>query len=72
MDSSRRDLTAWRRNNETRDERIRLAHSCGLGTNEITRLTGLAKTTVLRILGTSSTSSPPSSSLAADLKDSLS
>jgi hypothetical protein len=61
MDSSRRDLDAWRRNNESRDERIKLAHSCGLGVNEITRRTGLAKTTVLRILGTSSASTAASS-----------
>jgi hypothetical protein len=60
LDSSRRDLDAWARVYRQRDERIRLAYSCGLGVNEITRRTGLAKTTVLRILVTEPTSSTSS------------
>lgn len=47
---SRRDLDAWRRVVEQRDKRILMAYGSGIGVNEITRRTGLAKTTVLRIL----------------------
>jgi DNA invertase Pin-like site-specific DNA recombinase len=47
---ARKDLEAWRRMYDQRDERVILAHKSGVGVNEIARLTGLAKTTVLRIL----------------------
>ena len=50
LELARKDLRAWRRMYEQRDERIRLAYRSGLGVNEITRITGLAKTTVLRIV----------------------
>lgn len=51
---ARSDLQAWATVYAERDDRIRLAASEGLGVNEITRITGLAKTTVLRILAASS------------------
>jgi DNA invertase Pin-like site-specific DNA recombinase len=47
---ARSDLAAWARVYSQRDERVRLAKQSGLSTNEIVRITGLAKTTVLRIL----------------------
>jgi DNA invertase Pin-like site-specific DNA recombinase len=47
---AREDLTAWARVYAERDERVKLAAQSGLGVNEIARITGLAKTTVLRIL----------------------
>jgi DNA invertase Pin-like site-specific DNA recombinase len=51
---ARKDLDRWARVNAQRDELVRQARASGLGVNEITRRTGLAKTTVLRILGASS------------------
>lgn len=47
---ARRDLDSWARIYRQRDRRIVNAAACGVGVNEITRRTGLAKTTVLRIL----------------------
>jgi DNA invertase Pin-like site-specific DNA recombinase len=47
---AREDLRRWAAAHAERDERIRLAAQSGLGVNEIARITGLAKTTVLRIL----------------------
>lgn len=49
-DMARRDLRRWAKVYAERDEVIRTAHTSGVGVNEITRTTGLAKTTVLRIL----------------------
>jgi DNA invertase Pin-like site-specific DNA recombinase len=36
--------------NATRNDRVRKAAAAGIGVNEIARLTGLAKTTVIAIL----------------------
>jgi len=47
---ARRDLQRWARVYSERDAVIRRASASGVGVNEITRVTGLAKTTVLRIL----------------------
>jgi DNA invertase Pin-like site-specific DNA recombinase len=47
---ARKSLTRWAANYAQRDELVRLAAASGLGVNEITRITGLAKTTVIRIL----------------------
>jgi hypothetical protein len=49
-DTARRDLRRWATVYGQRDQLVRLAADAGLGVNEITRITGLAKTTVLRIL----------------------
>lgn len=49
-DKPRRDLEAWARVYAQRDERVIAAAGAGVGVNEIARITGLAKTTVLRIL----------------------
>lgn len=54
MAIARQDLEAWAYVYQQRDARIVQAHKSGLGVNEITRITGLAKTTVLRVLGSSS------------------
>ena len=54
MAMTRKDLDTWRRVHDSRNERIRSAYAAGLSVNEITRRTGLAKTTVLRILSASS------------------
>lgn len=43
-------LTEWATVNASRDDRIRTAHHSGLGKSEISRLTGVARTTVDRIL----------------------
>lgn len=48
--TARRDLRRWATVYSQRDELIHSAKAAGLGVNEITRLTGLAKTTVLRVL----------------------
>jgi hypothetical protein len=48
--AARKSLRQWAAVNATRDERIISASAAGVGVNEITRLTGLAKTTVLTIL----------------------
>jgi DNA invertase Pin-like site-specific DNA recombinase len=47
---ARKELRRWATVNAQRDEIVRSAASCGVGVNEIARITGLAKTTVLRIL----------------------
>jgi DNA invertase Pin-like site-specific DNA recombinase len=49
-DMARKDLRRWAKVYAERDQVVRLAASSGVGVNEITRITGLAKTTVLRIL----------------------
>lgn len=49
-DTARRDLRRWATVYAQRDGMIRDARAAGLGVNEITRLTGLAKTTVIRVL----------------------
>lgn len=51
-DMARRDLRRWAKVYSERDSVIRRASASGVGVNEITRITGLAKTTVLRILHT--------------------
>lgn len=51
--AARRALVQWAALYATRDTRILAARAAGLGVNEITRLTGLAKTTVLRALAVS-------------------
>lgn len=52
----RKDLRRWAKVYAERDAVIRTAHASGVGVNEITRITGLAKTTVLRILRGEATS----------------
>ena len=47
---ARLDLQRWARVYAQRDEMIRQSRKSGLGVNEITRISGLAKTTVIRIL----------------------
>ena len=47
---ARRDLQRWANVYAQRDEMIRQSRKSGLGVNEITRISGLAKTTVIRIL----------------------
>jgi DNA invertase Pin-like site-specific DNA recombinase len=47
---ARKSLKRWAAMNAQRDELVRLAASSGVGINEIARITGLAKTTVLRIV----------------------
>lgn len=49
-DMARKDLRRWAKVYAQRDEVVKLAASSGVGVNEIARITGLAKTTVLRIL----------------------
>lgn len=51
-DMSRRELRRFGQVYADRDDMIRRANTCGVGVNEIARLTGLAKTTVIRALGT--------------------
>lgn len=48
---ARKDLARWAKVNAERDELVRQAALSGVGVNEIARITGLAKTTVIRILG---------------------
>ena len=43
-------LTRWARVYRQRDDLIRAASAAGVGVNEITRITGIAKTTVIRVL----------------------
>jgi hypothetical protein len=50
-ETARRDLRRWGKVNAERDHLVCEAARCGVGVNEITRLTGLAKTTLIRILG---------------------
>jgi hypothetical protein len=49
-DITRKDLQRWAKVYAQRDQLVRDAATRGVGVNEITRITGLAKTTVLRIL----------------------
>lgn len=44
------DLQRWARVNAERDQLVYQARVSGVGVNEIARITGLAKTTVIRIL----------------------
>lgn len=53
LDLARADLEEWAAVYRERDARVIRARRCGLGVNEITRLSGLAKPTVLRILASS-------------------
>lgn len=53
---ARRDLQRWAKVYAQRDEMVQQAALSGVGVNEIARITGLAKTTVIRILGASATS----------------
>jgi DNA invertase Pin-like site-specific DNA recombinase len=46
---ARKSLQRWATVNAQRDELVRLAAKNGVGINEISRITGLAKTTVIRI-----------------------
>lgn len=48
--AARKNLKHWATVNGQRDQLVRLAARAGIGVNEIARTTGLAKTTVLRIL----------------------
>ena len=43
-------LAEWARVDASRDDRIRAAVAAGVGINEIARVTGVAKTTVIRVL----------------------
>jgi len=49
-ETARRDLRRWARVYAQRDQLVREAADRGVGVNELARLTGLAKTTVIRIL----------------------
>ncbi len=49
-DMARKSLKRWAAVNAQRDELVRAAASSGVGINEIARITGLAKTTVIRIV----------------------
>lgn len=49
-DMSRRELRHLAKILAQRDDIVRRANTCGVGVNEIARITGLAKTTVIRIL----------------------
>ncbi len=49
-DLARKDLRRWAKVYAERDQVIRQAARSGIGVNEIARITGLAKTTVLRVL----------------------
>lgn len=49
-DTARRDLRRWAKVYAERDEIVRSSARAGVGVNEIARITGLAKTTVIRIL----------------------
>jgi hypothetical protein len=52
-DSARSHVAAlenWARVHRQRDGLIRAAAAAGVGVNEITRITGIAKTTVIRVL----------------------
>lgn len=53
---ARRDLQRWAKVYAQRDEVVRSAALSGVGVNEIARTTGLAKTTVIRILAAGATS----------------
>lgn len=48
--AAHRELKRWAAVYARRDEVVRAAAAAGIGVNEITRTTGLAKTTILRIL----------------------
>jgi hypothetical protein len=43
-------LERWAQAHRQRDDLIRAASAAGVGVNEITRITGIAKTTVIRVL----------------------
>lgn len=45
-----RDLQRWAKVYQQRDQLVYQAYVSGVGVNEIARITGLAKTTVIRIL----------------------
>lgn len=67
-DMSRRDLARWARNNAERDQLVRAAAAAGLPKTEIYALTGIARTTIDRILAPASSPStppPPASSTPA-------
>lgn len=51
QDMARGELRRWARVYAERDELVRRAHQSGIGVNELAKTTGLAKTTILRILG---------------------
>lgn len=53
---ARRDLQRWAKVYAQRDEMVRQSALSGIGVNEIARITGLAKTTVIRILAAGATS----------------
>jgi hypothetical protein len=44
-------LLDWRENLEERDQLVRLAHDAGINKNQIHVMTGIARTTINRILG---------------------
>jgi len=55
MDGSERNrqikaLRKWAQVYRQRDDLIQAAAAAGVGVNEITRITGIAKTTVIRVL----------------------
>lgn len=56
---ARQDLEAWAQVYGQRDARVVQASRAGLGVNEITRISGLAKTTVLRILRSAAIQAAP-------------
>ena len=44
-------LAAWRARGAERDSLVRAAHEAGVSINRISKLSGLSRTTVYRILG---------------------
>ena len=60
-------LTEWASVNASRDERIRTAYHSGVSKSEIARLTGVARTTVDRILDEPESSRPDGSQTEHDL-----
>lgn len=52
-------LHSWARNNDLRDRLVRTAHTLGVSKNRIYEITGLARTTVDRILSGHDDARPP-------------
>ena len=50
-DEIRRELAAWKRNDDQRDGLVRAADAAGIPIREISQLSGLSRTTIYRILG---------------------
>jgi DNA invertase Pin-like site-specific DNA recombinase len=66
---ARESLTDWAAVNVSRDDRIRTAHHSGLSKSEIARLSGVARTTVDRILEEPEGPRPDGSQTEHDLEE---